>query len=245
MSHLFLPTILFLVAACANAANVFTGPIIDGQTTPTLRIEGPIERGDSERVIQVLLNNPTIKVVELNGIGGDFVEANKLSMIFENTSLMTVVPTKSICSGPCFLAWFGGNPRLTWSDAKLLVFTPQDKSMKEVITKRMRRLGATDDLIYNTYHGTDSKPRSVSYKERDDSGQVPMLIEAQYIAACGAYSTSTLRILDRSVPFLDQATTQKVRDVLASVSACEADIKNRWRRQGIERLKSGWRPSAN
>lgn len=210
-----------------------------------LRIDGPIENGDLEHTVQVLLGNPQIKMIELNGSGGDFSEANRLSMLFETLSLSTIVPKKSVCSGPCFLAWFGGNSRMVWTESQLFVFTPQVKAQKEVITKRMQRLGATDDLIYNAYHGTDLKPRRVSDEERNGSGPVPLLIEAQYIAGCGSSSTSMSRILDRSVVFLDKTTDRKMREALSSLYACEADIKDTWRRQGIERLKSGWRPSAN
>lgn len=82
----------------------------------TIRLTGPIESGDADRMRKMLepLRRTTVAAgaplatVELSSSGGDLYEGLKLGYLFREFDVATVVRARDICLSACALAFLGG-----------------------------------------------------------------------------------------------------------------------------------------
>jgi hypothetical protein len=83
----------------------------------TLRLEGPIAAGDTQRFIAALSGTEEIGAwdkleIELHSPGGDYSEGLRLAAEFRRRGVETVVLGKDGCYSACVLAFLGGAERL-------------------------------------------------------------------------------------------------------------------------------------
>jgi hypothetical protein len=105
-------TILLLTAGSAgHAADI----VVTKASGPTLRLSGPLKRGDAETAKRILsaLPAPATKsgpraTIELSSIGGDLYEGLKLGYLFRDHNVATVVRRGDTCLSACALAFLGG-----------------------------------------------------------------------------------------------------------------------------------------
>lgn len=85
--------------------------------TNTIRLSGPIEGGDAERLRAILVRlkagsppqtDRPLATVELSSSGGDVHEGLKLGHLFRDYVVATVVRPKDLCLSACALAFLGG-----------------------------------------------------------------------------------------------------------------------------------------
>ena len=105
-------TILLLSAGSAGyAADI----VVTKASGPTLRLSGPLTRGDAEAMKRILSALPASSsksspraTIELSSRGGDLYEGLKLGYLFRDHNVATVVRRGDICISACALAFLGG-----------------------------------------------------------------------------------------------------------------------------------------
>jgi len=88
--------------------------------TNTIRLSGPIEEGDAEKLRTILnrlkAESPPeagrpLATIELSSSGGDVYEGLKLGYLFREYTVTTLVRSKDLCLSSCALAFLGGTSR--------------------------------------------------------------------------------------------------------------------------------------
>ncbi len=83
----------------------------------TIRLTGPIEQGDTERLRSVLIDiqrkvpralGRPLTTAELSSVGGDLLEGMKLGYLFREFDIATLVRAGDSCLSACALAFLGG-----------------------------------------------------------------------------------------------------------------------------------------
>lgn len=82
-----------------------------------VELQGGLEFGTSEKLARVLAENPSVKIIHLNSIGGRISEAKKLAEIVKNNQLITY--SKTQCLSACPIVLLAGKEKLLASEAKL------------------------------------------------------------------------------------------------------------------------------
>jgi hypothetical protein len=82
-----------------------------------IELQGGLEFGTSEKLAQILADNPLVKIIHLNSLGGRIVEANKLAAIVKNNDLITY--SKTHCLSACPIVFLAGKEKLLGKGAKL------------------------------------------------------------------------------------------------------------------------------
>jgi hypothetical protein len=78
---------------------------------------GGLEFGTSNTLAQVLVNNPSIKIIHLNSMGGRIAEAKKLALLVKKNKLITY--SKTQCLSACPIVFLAGKKKLLGNSAKL------------------------------------------------------------------------------------------------------------------------------
>lgn len=198
-----------LLLAATITENVVTVPGLSGQPAAisnTLRMTGPIEAGDAERLRAVLSklkrsapgvgsSSPTI--AELNSPGGDVLESLKLGYLFREFGVATMVRGGDTCLSACALAFLGG--------------TESQSSLKAVASRTVE-IGGTlgfHNFYLNTNHPLVSE--AVSAKEgvirgfNEAQGAASLLLH--YAATLGVDPGFVARLLGRPAEVWDYADT--------------------------------------
>ncbi|MBA6292216.1 hypothetical protein H4J58_01035 [Colwellia sp. MB3u-70] len=82
-----------------------------------VELQGGIEFGTSNHLSQVLIDNPSIKVIHLNSMGGRIAEAKKLALLVKKNKLITY--SKTQCLSACPIVFLAGKEKLLGDSAKL------------------------------------------------------------------------------------------------------------------------------
>lgn len=129
---LFMAVLALCLACEAHAADIALAPQAASSGVPglssafrTVRLNGPIESGDAERLRRLLdenlVPNATPKgalvIAELNSEAGDYAEAMKLGEILKEYHVTTVVRRNDACLSGCILAFLGGTSTQSLPDA--------------------------------------------------------------------------------------------------------------------------------
>ena len=124
LAHILGAALLALPVANAHGATLS----LDTRTIPgltpksaivrhTIRLSGPIEAGDSDRLRKMLgrlrattpaAADASLATLELSSKGGDLYEALKLGYLLREFDVATVVRAEDICLSACALAFLGG-----------------------------------------------------------------------------------------------------------------------------------------
>jgi len=78
---------------------------------------GGLEFGTSNQLSQVLIDNPSIRIIHLNSIGGRIAEAKKLALLVKKNKLITY--SKTLCLSACPIVFLAGKEKLLGDSAKL------------------------------------------------------------------------------------------------------------------------------
>ncbi|MFT6690729.1 MAG: ATP-dependent protease ClpP protease subunit [Colwellia sp.] len=78
---------------------------------------GGLEFGTSNHLSQVLVDNPSIKIIHLNSMGGRTAEAKKLALLVKKNNLITY--SKTQCLSACPIVFLAGKKKLLGDSAKL------------------------------------------------------------------------------------------------------------------------------
>ncbi len=116
--------ILFGLCASAQAADIeVKSKLISGLMprsavpSTTIRLSGPFRAGDSLAMKQMLARlaaetpaapGTPLATVELSSLGGDLDEGLKISTLFRDYNVATIVRKKDLCLSACALAFLGG-----------------------------------------------------------------------------------------------------------------------------------------
>jgi ATP-dependent protease ClpP protease subunit len=82
-----------------------------------VELQGGLEFGTSEKLSQLLMNNPSVKIIHLNSLGGRIAEAKKLAEIVRINQLITY--SKTQCLSACPIVFMAGKEKNLASEAKL------------------------------------------------------------------------------------------------------------------------------
>ncbi|WP_206486178.1 hypothetical protein [Thalassotalea sp. G2M2-11] len=82
-----------------------------------VELQGGLEFGASNRLSQVLVNNPSIRIIHLNSQGGRIAEAKKLAILVKQNKLITY--SKTQCLSACPIVFLAGKEKLLGDSAKL------------------------------------------------------------------------------------------------------------------------------
>lgn len=82
-----------------------------------VELQGGLEFGTSNQLSQVLTDNPSIKIIHLNSIGGRIAEAKKLAKLVKQNNLITY--SKTQCLSACPIVFLAGKEKLLGDSAKL------------------------------------------------------------------------------------------------------------------------------
>lgn len=117
---------LVLSSAPAIGAEFFIESRPDGSTL--LVMDGAIEQGDSQRMINLIKNSPVQFMVangmRVNSTGGSVGEALKLARIVESSGLYFRVEGSDVCASACFVLYAAAPARWVSDDAQILVHRP-------------------------------------------------------------------------------------------------------------------------
>lgn len=78
---------------------------------------GGLEFGTSNQLSQVLIVNPSIRIIHLNSMGGRIAEAKKLALLVKKNKLITY--SKTLCLSACPIVFLAGKEKLLGDSAKL------------------------------------------------------------------------------------------------------------------------------
>jgi len=78
---------------------------------------GGLEFGTSNHLSQVLVDNPSIRIIHLNSMGGRIAEAKKLALLVKKNKLITY--SKTQCLSACPIVFLAGKEKLLGDSAKL------------------------------------------------------------------------------------------------------------------------------
>jgi len=104
---------LWLERSAAQAADI----AVKAVSPATLRLSGPLRRGDAEAMREALArlkasspphDDRPLATVELSSLGGDLDEGLRLGRLFRDHRVATVVRRHDICLSACALAFLGG-----------------------------------------------------------------------------------------------------------------------------------------
>ena len=124
LSHFLCGSLIGLCVVSGQGATL----TVDSKTIPgltakspivshTIRLSGPIEEGDADRLRVVLArlkttSSPTsdrpLATIELSSSGGDLYEGLKIGYLLREYSVASVVPARDLCLSACALAFLGG-----------------------------------------------------------------------------------------------------------------------------------------
>lgn len=82
-----------------------------------VEILGGLEFGTSNNLAQVLADNPSVKIIHLNSMGGRIAEAKKLALLVKKNKLITY--SKTQCLSACPIVFLAGKKKLLGDSAKL------------------------------------------------------------------------------------------------------------------------------
>lgn len=82
-----------------------------------VELSGGFDFGASVKLAEVLADNPNIKTIHLNSVGGRIIEAKKLALMVKNNNLVTY--SKTECLSACPIVFLAGKARLLAEEAKL------------------------------------------------------------------------------------------------------------------------------
>lgn len=101
---------LFLMAPLQAKALVFSVHQNDSKTLTAVLAEGPVESGDTQRLVDFLNTLPRKKTtaVYLASPGGSLYEGMNLGMFFSQNRIKTIVEGGEDCASACALAFLGG-----------------------------------------------------------------------------------------------------------------------------------------
>jgi ATP-dependent protease ClpP protease subunit len=78
---------------------------------------GGLEFGTSNNLATVLVDNPSVKIIHLNSMGGRIAEAKKLALLVKKNKLITY--SKTQCLSACPIVFLAGKEKLLGDSAKL------------------------------------------------------------------------------------------------------------------------------
>jgi ATP-dependent protease ClpP protease subunit len=78
---------------------------------------GGLEFGASKNLAQVLIDNPSVRIIHLNSMGGRIAEAKKLALLVKKNKLITY--SKTLCLSACPIVFLAGKEKLLGDSAKL------------------------------------------------------------------------------------------------------------------------------
>ncbi|MBY0324233.1 MAG: hypothetical protein K2X72_36310 [Reyranella sp.] len=124
LSHFLSGSLISLCVVSGHGATLK----VDSKTIPgltpkssivshTVRLSGPIEEGDADRLRAVLVRlkaaspllvDGPLATIELSSLGGDLYEGLKIGYLLREYSVASVVRAKDICLSACALAFLGG-----------------------------------------------------------------------------------------------------------------------------------------
>jgi len=133
LSCLLAIVVLWICQSTVNAATILTETMaspgaksaVAARTMPasrqhTIRLTGLIERGDADRLRDVLtglgpsvasMSDTPVTTVELSSLGGDLIEGLRIGSLFKELRVFAVVRRGDVCLSACALAFIGGSSR--------------------------------------------------------------------------------------------------------------------------------------
>tara|TARA_R110001583_G_C5647215_1_gene408372 strand:- start:801 stop:2540 length:1740 start_codon:yes stop_codon:yes gene_type:complete len=78
---------------------------------------GGLKFGTSNNLAKVLVDNPSVKIIHLNSMGGRIAEAKKLALLVKKNKLITY--SKTQCLSACPIVFLAGKEKLLGDSAKL------------------------------------------------------------------------------------------------------------------------------
>lgn len=102
---------------------------------------GPIEAGDTEKLLATLKELPDVTHLTLNSPGGSIVEAVKMAEIVRKLALNSEVARNGYCASACFFLFIAGTGR-TASPAELMSVSEQNKyqQLQKQVTGHVRAM---------------------------------------------------------------------------------------------------------
>lgn len=97
----------FLVANCANSAEVIIGP-----DSSFVALIGEIDGGAATQLIDLFVSRPAIKIVILDSPGGSVYSALDIALMVHRLGLNTYVPEDAYCASACSFIFLAGIERL-------------------------------------------------------------------------------------------------------------------------------------
>ncbi len=149
--------LLAVAAACllSTAAHSAEFYKLDEHPT-TLLVEGRIEMGDDQRLMNVLMarteRGARTEYIEFNSPGGFVAPAYSMARFIRNMNIDTIIGSAEECSSACMIAFAGGRYRYAWEGAKLGVHSSSIEGVESGdgtvdIARFMTALGAPATVI--------------------------------------------------------------------------------------------------
>jgi hypothetical protein len=146
------------VSTAPHAAVLNTQP--DGQGAVAVRLEGPINPGDAEKLsrlaAQARASGLKVQTVALNSLGGEMFEGLELARIITGLRLATAVRGRDECASACFFAFAAGRTRSTSKEGRLGVHgvsegrlgeTESAKSLAVDMARALARLNVPASIV--------------------------------------------------------------------------------------------------
>jgi ATP-dependent protease ClpP protease subunit len=140
------------------SASVFAAKITVRQLrhSTLIHLQGEIEPGDDDRIIQLLREHPR-SYVSFDSVGGDLMVGLNIGQALSLHRAGTIVESEAKCTSACALAWLGGAKRLMGRASRIgFHAAPRQQSGASPVEKSdvgaladayLRRLGLTHDAI--------------------------------------------------------------------------------------------------
>lgn len=262
----FLLSLLMVLALDDSwAANVSSERKYGGK----IFVEGVIARGDFEKIRdEIVKRGEYFSIIELNSSGGDLREAMAIGEMVYATRARVSVKANGICASACFFIWINGAKRFAFGYSErnesvagvpplgvIGLHRPYLVSPDNTAASVQRQVDAM--AFVSNYLKYKMVPQSyieimMSHSSRDiywlerkeisRLGSTPAELEELYIARCGNASD---RVLDEAIRASRAGQPAKARELrlkFEDTSTCESEIDRHAIREGIEKLKAGWRP---
>jgi len=198
--------VLFWLIVCSSeshAANIYESKT--PYDTPSVHIEGAIEKGDLEKIKKVsrdiAARNHEINIT-LNSPGGDFAEAIKIGKFVQKLNAKTIshgiisnrLSTEPVrCYSACFLIFVAGSSR----DPEDNVYLPSTKNEKSIPV-----LGIHRPYVKRTAYAELSLEKAQAlYKKVEDATRKYLLelnVPVELIDAMFATSSNDVRLISRN-----------------------------------------------
>ena len=199
-----------------------------------LVLEGPIVKGDYERVLNSIRANDgnwLQYVWSLNSPGGDVDEAMRIGRLFKELYIQTQVldsNDEAKCASACFLIYIGGVirdafanelgvHRPTFSAAEFAAMSPalaeeRYKEMVDLVRRYLKEFEVPENVVAKIFMRDSRDIYWLNQQEVDQLGRKPVWLEQYILASCG-FTEKMLKAIIR-----------KDRQKARQWALCEANI---------------------